>query len=321
MAKLTKLLFSILAIALLYVALRGMDWRAFALSLAGLHYGWAAACLLFESAALLLRAYRWDLLLAYRAGPRLLIAFVGEAVGDVGNTFLPARAGEAMRAVLVARRLETGVPFVVGTITSERVGDAVFVSLLAFTMVLLVPHVPGWLIACALLFGPLGIVVFVVIAYLPAFHRLVFPLLERSLLLRPVVTRMERIFDDVWEGSRALFGHPGRTGAYLALTVGYWVIDGVAVVCLTWAIGAPLPLPKALLFLSALGLSSAVPSTPGYVGIFQFVAVSVLVPLGMARVDALATVLIYQLSMLLLQLTVAGLGWLLLVPRGSTADQ
>jgi uncharacterized membrane protein YbhN (UPF0104 family) len=50
----------------------------------------------------------------------------------------------------------------------------------------------------------------------------------------------------------------------------------------------------AMLLLTGLGLSSALPSTPGYVGIYQFVAVTVLAPLGIAKSSALAFILVLQ---------------------------
>jgi hypothetical protein len=53
-------------------------------------------------------------------------------------------------------------------------------------------------------------------------------------------------------------------------------------------------LGQSLILLSALGLSSAIPSTPGYVGVYQFVAVTVLVPFGFSRAEALAFILISQ---------------------------
>ena len=48
------------------------------------------------------------------------------------------------------------------------------------------------------------------------------------------------------------------------------------------------------LLLASLGLGSALPSTPGYVGIFQFVAVTVLLPFGFSRTDAIAYILVAQ---------------------------
>jgi uncharacterized membrane protein YbhN (UPF0104 family) len=49
-----------------------------------------------------------------------------------------------------------------------------------------------------------------------------------------------------------------------------------------------LPFRVALLLLAGLGLGSALPSTPGYVGIYQFVTVSILTPFGVRHDDALA---------------------------------
>jgi hypothetical protein len=45
---------------------------------------------------------------------------------------------------------------------------------------------------------------------------------------------------------------------------------------------------------AGLGLGSALPSTPGYVGVYQFVAVSVLTPFGFSQSDAIAHILLYQ---------------------------
>ena len=43
-----------------------------------------------------------------------------------------------------------------------------------------------------------------------------------------------------------------------------------------------------------MGLGSALPSTPGYVGVYQFVAVTVLAPFGIGRDSALAYILVLQ---------------------------
>jgi hypothetical protein len=50
----------------------------------------------------------------------------------------------------------------------------------------------------------------------------------------------------------------------------------------------------AFLLLTGLGLGSALPSTPGYVGIYQFVAVTVLTPFGFSRAAVIAYTLLLQ---------------------------
>jgi hypothetical protein len=57
-----------------------------------------------------------------------------------------------------------------------------------------------------------------------------------------------------------------------------------------------LTLAQSLLLLIALGLSSAVPSAPGYVGVYQFVAVTVLALFGYSQSQALAYNIVTQVS-------------------------
>jgi uncharacterized membrane protein YbhN (UPF0104 family) len=71
-------------------------------------------------------------------------------------------------------------------------------------------------------------------------------------------------------------------------------MDAVGVVIGADALGLSTPVPLAFLLVAGLGLGSALPSTPGYVGIYQFVAVSVLTPFGLSRTDAIAYILMFQ---------------------------
>ena len=52
--------------------------------------------------------------------------------------------------------------------------------------------------------------------------------------------------------------------------------------------------PVALLLLAGMGLGSALPATPGYVGIYQFAAVTILPPFGIDRNAALAYIIVAQ---------------------------
>jgi uncharacterized membrane protein YbhN (UPF0104 family) len=73
-----------------------------------------------------------------------------------------------------------------------------------------------------------------------------------------------------------------------------WLMDSLVAISVAWALNLSLTLPKALLLLAALGLSSAAPSTPGYVGIYQFVATTIPIPLGYSRSEALAFIITFQ---------------------------
>jgi uncharacterized protein (TIRG00374 family) len=86
-----------------------------------------------------------------------------------------------------------------------------------------------------------------------------------------------------------------RIALFVLLTVVIWLIDGFGTVITALVIQQTLSLPHALVLLAGLGLSSALPSTPGYVGVYQFVAVMILVPFGFTQSEALAYILLSQI--------------------------
>ena len=73
-----------------------------------------------------------------------------------------------------------------------------------------------------------------------------------------------------------------------------WLADGLGSMLGAYMLRLHLALPQALLLLAGMGLSSAIPSTPGYVGVYQFAAVTVLTPFGFSKSDALAFILVAQ---------------------------
>jgi uncharacterized membrane protein YbhN (UPF0104 family) len=90
------------------------------------------------------------------------------------------------------------------------------------------------------------------------------------------------------------FHERGRLIHFSLLTAAIWLADAVSVVLCAASLGLALSIPIALLLLAGLGLGSALPSTPGYVGIYQFVAVSILTPFAVSRSDAVALSLLIQ---------------------------
>jgi uncharacterized membrane protein YbhN (UPF0104 family) len=80
----------------------------------------------------------------------------------------------------------------------------------------------------------------------------------------------------------------------MTLTAVIWSLDAIGFIMGGRSVGISLTLPMAFLLISGLGLGSALPSTPGYVGIYQFVAVEVLTPFGFSRASVIAYMLLVQ---------------------------
>lgn len=310
--KIAKPLYIGVAVILLYFALKGLDWGSFATSVIHMQPIWLIFALALELVALLARAVRWNILLAHQSGNHVFVAFVGEIVGDLGNTFLPARAGEVARTLSVARKLDMELGFVAGTVATERISDAVFLAMSAFCMLPFIPQVPIWLTSSAVIFFVLGVSLLLIMVFLPTFNRLVLPLLHKLSLPKSMIVWLDKTLAGIKLGTHGLLGHPRQTLLYIMLTMIVWGADSASIVCLAHALGVQLTVTEAVVFLCGLGLSSAIPSTPGYIGIYQFVAVSILGPFGISHAHALAIVLVFQITVLLQELLWGGLGWLML---------
>jgi hypothetical protein len=219
--------------------------------------------------------------------------FCATMAGYMGNAFLPARAGEVIRTLVVSGRSTLSKTYVLTTALSERLMDVIALVLWASLILLGVHPKPGWMAGVARTMAIAAGLGAIVIAVLPHTGELCPSLLRRLPLPHTLRDRLIGLADQVLLGMRA-FHHTGRFLGFAAFTVLIWVSDSVGTMIGAHALGLRLSFSMAMLLLTGLGLSSALPSTPGYVGIYQFVAVTVLVPMGISKSGALAFILMVQ---------------------------
>lgn len=248
------------------------------------------------AAALFLRACRWRILLNAAGDVSVSSAFWASAVGLFGNNFLPARAGELIRTLMIASRSTLDNAYVLATALSERVADAVALVIISALVLLVIPAPPGWLAHAARPFAIVGLVGAASIAVLPLCGSIGRSIIERSPLPYALRPRLVKLMEQSLHGMRAF--HSGRRlSGFLGLTVLIWCLDAVGTVITGTALGLRIPISVAFLLITGLGVASALPSTPGYVGIYQFVAVTVLVPFGFSRTSAIAYIVVAQALM------------------------
>ena len=276
---------------LLYFSLRGIAWADVFRTLATAHLRYIAVAAGSAAVALLLRSVRWQILLENEARVTLGTTFLAMSAGYLGNSLLPGRAGELVRLFHIHRRTGASRTFVLTTILCERISDAVALVIIAAGALVAMPATPGWLSHAVVPFAGAGLCGLAAIAAAARLDGLSKGLRNRlPVRIRGVFTR---VIESIVAGTRP-FHEPKRLGAFVTLTGLIWLLDGVTALLYAASLGIALTLPITMLLNSALGLGSAIPSTPGYVGIYQFVAISVLTPFGVTRSAALAYILIVQ---------------------------
>jgi len=298
-----------LAALLLWLTLRNMDLREVWARLKAARAGWFAAAVAVQAVALVLRAARWRVLLNAEGTLPFRTVLSAISAGYLGNNVLPARMGELIRTAAVAWAGSLSLGYVLATALTERLADAAALMAVASTALAVMAGLPEWLHRTARALAVASAIGIAGIALLPRLER---PLLKMLGYL-PFSARLQSLTGQFLLGLRALH-HPWRAFQFLLLTALIWPLDGLMAFWVGASLGVPLGFGRGMILIASLGLSSAVPSTPGYIGVYQFAAVTVLAPLGVDREDALAVVLLLQAAIYLV-MAAAGLAGIALLRK------
>jgi len=267
----------LLAVGLLVLFFRGVDWNAMGRALRAADPLYLCGVFLATLVTYAARAWRWGFLLAPLARvpfPRLFSATV---IGFMTGLLIP-RAGEVVRPYLVARNYPVSTSAGFASIVLERLVDLITVLLL-FALYLYVLPTPA-----AQTHGPLlgvlkvagaaaGAGALVILAVLLAWHRYS----ERAMaladrVLRPFPARfagaMSRGVRSFGEGLAVLKASPSHLAAILAQSVVVWLLLALGIYWNNRAFGLELPFHTAFLILAFLTVGVAIP-TPGTVGGFH----------------------------------------------------
>jgi hypothetical protein len=284
---------AVFAAVLLYYSLRGIDWSQVWTILSHADLKYILVWLAVVTVALVLRALRWRVLLSAEGPVNFATAFWATSAGYFGNNFLPFRAGEVVRTLMISVRTGMSKSFVLTTALSERIFDAITLVGVAAILLLTLPQKPGWFSHAATPFSIIGLGGVIAIILLPKLEPLWASILRKMPLPSALTEKLIGIMEKVLAGIRALHDAK-RLFIFLAFTIVIWSCDSLMAVIGMRALGLPISLSVAFLLITGLAMGSALPSTPGYVGIYQFVAVSVLVPFGFSKADAIAYILLFQ---------------------------
>jgi len=279
--------------ALLYGALRGVAWSRVwdIIAHADLRYigaGTAITCWSY-----FVRSARWRILLNAEGRLGAGTVFWANMAGYLGNSFLPARAGEVVRTMLICGQSALSKTYVLTTALSERMMDAVALVLWSAIALWGVNPKPAWMREVSGGMTAVAAAGTLLVVVLPHIRGWLEALLERIPMPGAIRGRLLGLTGQVLRGLRA-FHDWKRLAGFVLLTVVIWVSDAVGTMIGARALGLHVTFPAAMLLLAGMGLGSALPSTPGYVGVYQFAAVTILTPFGISRDGALAYSLVAQ---------------------------
>jgi uncharacterized protein (TIRG00374 family) len=273
-----------IGVVFLWLAVRDADLQAVWASLRDARPGLVGLSVAAFGVVYVLQATRWRRIAATPevATPR----FVEMTVSGVAvNNVLPGRIGDFLRArwLGLAARMPAGRAF--GTVVLDRAFDlVVLVVLLVFGIAAVASS--GWLVELAVA-GVLVVAGFVAVLLFSRTYvgRRDRSRRERGLLRRLARDTVERLAEPL--GRRHLL-------VWLALSLAAWSMWAVAALLVARSLDLDLSVTDALFVTAVLNLGSAVPSSPGYVGTYEWLGVASLGLVDVDREPALAfTILLH----------------------------
>lgn len=274
--------------------------------------------LVFASMALIgsyaARSVRWYVLIKRKYHLDLVAVFWATVLGYLANSILPARSGDLVRVFAISRSFDRSFGFLFASSVFERIIEILFVILTGFLVVFLWREAPVWIgeysvvamVLLVLMFTFIFFVLFLVYRLKDCYLRFRF--------LNVISGKIDSLNVFIRE-NRSTCGFACFAGIFLA-TIVIWIFEVIFVILVSLSLNYCFGVEEAITLLCALSLSSIIPSTPGYIGVFQFVAVTVLVPFGVSPEVALAYIIVFQLVQYVTVLLLGLIGLRFLVEKG-----
>lgn len=281
----------------LWIAFSGVSWDSFISTIKEVQLGWLLAGAVSMLFAMGLRAFRWFLISGL---PKEKMNRVWDAacVGYFGTAVYPARAGDVMRIFRLQKTTGIGAGYVIGSAAMDRIFDGVslFFLLLAALFIYagrMQAQYAVWGVATFFVSLMLVGIVFVVFG-----HRLqrLFNWTESKWSWG---TRLNRWYRECHEGLQILRS-PKKFSCVLGLQLIISFLDVSGLWLLFMAFGWLLPFSAALVALIYLSAAISLPSSPGYVGVYQIAMLFALPAYGINEAAAVAYGTVLQLLNLVL---------------------
>ena len=279
---------SLLSIAFIWLAVRGVSWVEMSLVLGSVRWSLivvAVACVLF---ATLLRAWCWRrLLVVPTASVTLVRAWRMVLIGQFLNICVPARVGDVARIYLMGEAARIPKAGAATSLVLEKFFDAMTLLLLLGPLSLLLKF-PAEFTGVRRGFAAVALLLLLAVLAVAWRGASLIQLLETqgpgnsswmALLARQGKTIVESLrVLRCWQGLALM------QAGYL----GIWCLLAGVNHAVLRALGIYTPVAATFVVLIVLQLGVSVPSTPGKIGVFQYLAVLALMPFEVGREPALA---------------------------------
>lgn len=247
----------------------------------------------------LLRAARWRLLYSDTRSASLGSFFSAMMIGNLCNNILPARGGELVKIYLLGKTATLPKSRLLASVIVEKSADLIIaISLLGLLLVFY--PVPEWARKAGIAISMVTLLSVIAIALAATGGMGVDRIAHCLLALLPasLKTRITASAKQFRAGLSGLLS-PRRVAQFLCASAFIWCLEILLMKIIAHAFSLDVG-PADLLFIMLMILfGTMVPSSPGYIGTFEFFGLSALAAIGISGGRALSFVVVLHAVLLL----------------------
>ena len=295
------------SLVFLWLAFRGQNLGQIRDLLAAADYRYLAPAVLIYFAGVVFRTARWRVLLRPVKTLSAPTLFPIVVIGYMANNLLPARTGELVRAYVLSVREGVSKSTSLATIAIERIFDGLTMILFVLVASLLIRLNEQMQALTILATAIFSVLLLGLVGYAASrrFQRFVLAPLYRFLPTR-IAGRLEAVATAFIEGLASLRSGPAVL-MVIATSILAWLSEAGMYLIVATAFNLEMTWSVALLTTAIANLFTLLPSSPGYVGIFEAGVLAVLVGLlAYPEAQALSYALLLHVA-LWLPVTLLGL--------------
>ena len=241
----------------------------------------------------IIRAWRWQILVKPIKDVSFEPAFSSIMIGYFGNSVLPFRMGEFLRAFVVADKTSLTASTAFGTIVIERILDFIGLSIVILLIMTVYPltSVGGSIIIGVIV---LSLTAFIFFFLFGGFKSSLLVKIEKSSLLRIGLLHKILLFIKNFLDGATTIRATNKLGIILLYTLIIWIMYYCSTYLATIATGIELEWFGFGVLLISTTLAISIPAAPGYVGTYHAAAVYILTNLfdvGRSNAQAAAIIL------------------------------
>lgn len=276
----------ILSLIFLYLAIKNVQYKKVRDALTGANYLFVIPAMLMVILSFVIRGIRWGYFFKKKIKFQSLFGMM--MIGFMVNNILPARIGEVTRAYMIGKKENISRSLSFATIILERIFDGLsLLFILGISMIF--SKFPGWVKGIGLigLFIFSGSLLFLVILRLKKAFMVKHIENLTSIFHKGLSLKISSLLIKFIDGLEVLKNLKSTWLIVIYSIISQLVLAGEFHM-LFFSFSFNLPFYAAYLTASVVGISSMIPSAPGYIGVFQSFCVGSLLLFGVEKDIALS---------------------------------